>query len=159
MLKRFQSFQKRKQFLKGITTVLVLAYASTCLFLLVRQRHLIYRPVAALSMQPNAPDFKLPYETVWIPIANSQSKLHAWWIPASKQTQNNIPLPNEPIDILKSPKVMLYLCGAGRNKRDYNYLARVSAFRQLGFSVLLFDYRGYGLSPGEFPHESHGLSR
>ena len=36
---------------------------------------------------------------------------------------------------------------------DYNYLARVSAFQQLGFSVLVFDYRGYGLSEGDFPHE------
>ena len=36
---------------------------------------------------------------------------------------------------------------------DYNYLARVSAFRQLGFSVLVFDYRGYGLSKGDFPNE------
>jgi pimeloyl-ACP methyl ester carboxylesterase len=35
----------------------------------------------------------------------------------------------------------------------YNYLARVSAFRQLGFSVLVFDYRGYGLSEGDFPNE------
>lgn len=37
---------------------------------------------------------------------------------------------------------------------DYNYLARVSAFRQLGFSVLVFDYRGYGRSSGNFPDES-----
>jgi uncharacterized protein len=49
---------------------------------------------------------------------------------------------------------MLYLCGVGRNMGDYNYLARVSAFRQLGFSVLVFDYRGYGLSQGNFPTES-----
>ena len=48
---------------------------------------------------------------------------------------------------------MLYLCGVGRNIGDYNYLARVSAFRQLGFSVLVFDYRGYGLSSGNPPHE------
>ncbi|MEA5448312.1 alpha/beta fold hydrolase [Leptolyngbya sp. CCNP1308] len=49
---------------------------------------------------------------------------------------------------------MLYLCGVGRNMGDYNYLARVSAFRQLGFSVLVFDYRGYGLSAGDFPREA-----
>jgi fermentation-respiration switch protein FrsA (DUF1100 family) len=36
---------------------------------------------------------------------------------------------------------------------DANYLARVTAFRQLGFSVLVFDYRGYGLSQGAFPNE------
>lgn len=29
----------------------------------------------------------------------------------------------------------------------------MSALRQLGFSVLMFDYRGYGLSKGNFPNE------
>ncbi|HEY9738438.1 MAG TPA: alpha/beta fold hydrolase, partial [Trichocoleus sp.] len=48
---------------------------------------------------------------------------------------------------------VLYLCGVGRNMGDYNYLARVAAFRQLGFSVLVFDYRGYGRSGGSFPSE------
>ncbi|MEM7761065.1 MAG: alpha/beta fold hydrolase, partial [Cyanobacteria bacterium P01_A01_bin.40] len=55
--------------------------------------------------------------------------------------------------IINSSKVILYLCGVGRNKGDYNYLARVSAFRQLGFAVMVFDYRGYGISDGSFPHE------
>ncbi|MEP0890879.1 MULTISPECIES: alpha/beta fold hydrolase [unclassified Leptolyngbya] len=49
---------------------------------------------------------------------------------------------------------MLYFCGVGRNIGDYNYLARVAAFRQLGFSVLVFDYRGYGRSDGGFPYEA-----
>ena len=52
------------------------------------------------------------------------------------------------------PKIILYLCGVGGNIGDYNYLARASAFRQLGFSVLMFDYRGYGLSQGSFPSEA-----
>lgn len=104
-------------------------------------------------MLPNSLDFKLPYQDVWIPIAGSQERLNGWWIPASSQQEKFIPLPNEPANILTSPKVILYLCGVGRNMGDYNYLARMSAFRQLGFSVLAFDYRGYGLSEGDFPNE------
>ena len=150
-LKQYSS--KPKQFLIVGASVLVLTYLSTCLLLLLRQRHLIYRPAAELSQQPDAPDFNLPYEDVWIPIPNSQAQLHGWWIPAPAQQENFVVLPDEPKNVLISPKVMLYLCGVGRNMGDYNYLARVSAFRQLGFSVLVFDYRGYGLSERDFPDE------
>lgn len=134
--------------------MLALAYVSTGLLLALRQRHLIYRPAPELSMQPDAPDFNLPYEEVWIPIAGSQERLHGWWIPTPTPPETFAVLPEEPTNILASPKVMLYLYGVGRNMGDYNYLARVSAFRQLGFSVLVFDYRGYGLSEGDFPNES-----
>jgi alpha-beta hydrolase superfamily lysophospholipase len=144
---------KPKQILIFAVISLLLAYLSTCLFLLLRQRHLIYRPAAELSLQPNDPDFDLPYEDVWMPVPNSQARLHGWWIPAPTQQEDFAVLPNEPKNILKSTKVVLYLCGVGRNMGDYNYLARVSAFRQLGFSVLVFDYRGYGLSEGDFPNE------
>ncbi|MBW4422864.1 MAG: hypothetical protein KME13_27430 [Myxacorys californica WJT36-NPBG1] len=137
-----------------MTAVLALAYLSTCLFLLVWQRSLIYRPALELSLRPDASDFNLPYEDASIPISGSQARLHGWWIPASAKSENVVLLPNEPTNILTSPKVMLYLCGVGRNMGDCNYLARVSAFRQLGFSVLVFGYRGHGLSEGDFPSES-----
>ncbi|WP_439341173.1 alpha/beta hydrolase [Vacuolonema iberomarrocanum] len=149
-----QYSRKRKQWLIAVVGMLALAYASTGLLLALRQQHLIYRPAPELSMQPDAPDFNLPYEEVWIPIAGSQERLHGWWIPAPTPQENFAVLPEEPTNILTSPKVMLYLYGVGRNMGDYNYLARVSAFRQLGFSVLVFDYRGYGLSEGDFPNES-----
>lgn len=148
-----QDSRTRKQLLISVAAVLAIAYMSTCLFLFLRQRHLIYRPASELSMRPDAPDFNLLYEDVWIPIAGSQTRLHGWWIPAPTQQENFVLLPDEPRNILTSPKVMLYFCGVGRNMGDYNYLARVSAFQQLGFSVLMFDYRGYGLSEGDFPNE------
>jgi uncharacterized protein len=145
-----------KRYQKQLLTViaaLTLAYPSTGLFLLLRQRHLIYRPAAELSMRPDAPDFKLTYQDISIPIADSSAQLHGWWIPAPTPSEAFAVLPDEPRNILTSQKVMLYFYGVGRNMGDQNYLARVSAFRQLGFSVLVFDYRGYGLSPGEAPNE------
>jgi predicted alpha/beta hydrolase len=93
-------------------------------------------------MLPSASAFNLSYEDVWIPILNSKERLHGWWIPSASLQAPFSVIPNEPTQILKTPKVMLYLCGVGRNMGDYNYLARVAAFRQLGFSVLVFDYRG-----------------
>ena len=130
------------------------AYLSVCLFLLLRQRHLIYRPQSVFSMLPSASAFNLSYEDVWIPILNSKERLHGWWIPSASLQALFSVIPNEPTQILKTPKVMLYLCGVGRSMGDYNYLARVAAFRQLGFSVLVCDYRGYGRSEGGFPNES-----
>ena len=137
-----------------ITGILGLAYFSTCAFLFFRQRHFIYRPRATFSMLPSASHFNLPYEDVWMPIANSKERLHGWWIPAPSPQERFFVVSNEPMQILKSPKVMLYFYGVGNNMGDYNYLSRVAAFRQLGFSVLVFDYRGYGLSKGKFPNES-----
>lgn len=105
-------------------------------------------------MLPSASAFNLPYEDVWIPIAGSRERLQGWWVPNARQQAKFSVISNEPTQILKFPKVMLYLCGVGNNMGDYNYLARVAAFRQLGFSVLVFDYRGYGQSEGNFPNES-----
>lgn len=103
-------------------------------------------------MLPSAPDFALTYESVWIPVGQSGDRLHGWWLPTTAEPY--VVLPEEPASVLSTPRVMLYLCGVGRNMGDYNYLARVSAFRQLGFSVLVFDYRGYGHSSGRFPNEA-----
>lgn len=139
----------------GLTIAFSLSfiYASAIAFLTGRQRHLIYRPRTELSMLPSNSEFGLSYEDVWMPIGEAGDHLHGWWLPANPDDQYVI-LPDEPVQILRSPKVMLYLCGVGRNMGDYNYLARVSAFRQLGFSVLVFDYRGYGRSEGNFPSEA-----
>jgi uncharacterized protein len=104
-------------------------------------------------MTPSSPGLNLPSQEVWIPVPETKDRIHAWWIPAPKVTDGFIVLPNEPVNILKSPKTMLYFYGVGRNKGDYNYLARVAGFHQLGFSVLMFDYRGYGRSEGRYPRE------
>ncbi|MBL1176520.1 alpha/beta hydrolase [Pantanalinema sp. GBBB05] len=153
LTRRLNKNSKKRQRFLLVVILLLIAYFSTCLWLFLRQRDLIYRPSSQLAMLPSASAFNLPYQDIWVPIARSHSRLHAWWIPAPSRQEKFALLPNEPINILTTPKTMLYLCGVGRNMGDYNYLARVSAFRQLGFSVFVFDYRGYGLSQGSFPHE------
>lgn len=137
--------------LRWLVVSLASAYVLSCCFLFLRQRQLIYRPGPELSLSPNSPDFGLRYEDVIIPMGEQES-IHGWWVPADKNEFSI--LPDEPVQVLSSPRTILYLCGVGNNMGDYNYLARVSAFRQLGFSVLVFDYRGYGLSEGAFPNEA-----
>ncbi|BAY75278.1 hypothetical protein NIES25_16960 [Nostoc linckia NIES-25] len=133
---------------------MAIAYISICLFLFFRQRHFIFRPTAQILTLPSSPDFLLPYEDVRLTITNSSEYIHAWWVPAPSPKEKLTVIPNEPVRILKSPKVFLYFCGAAGNKGYYNHVARLQAMRQLGFSVLAIDYRGFGSSKGSFPSES-----
>ncbi len=116
----------------------------------MQQRQLIYKPNSEITRLPSDPDYRLPYEDIRIAITGSNEKIHGWWFPAP--ALNELPsLPKEPSHVLKSPKTILYLHGTGGNI-SHN-LARIEGLRQLGFSVLAIDYRGYGQSQGNFPNE------
>jgi len=113
------------------------AYLSACLFLLVRQNRLIFLPSASIEVTPEL--FNLPYQEVWLPVPNGPDKverIHGWWIPAVGTEMG----------------VMLYLHGNGLNIGANAEQAH--RFHQLGFAVLLIDYRGYGRSEGGFPAEA-----
>ncbi|HEY9610286.1 alpha/beta hydrolase, partial [Allocoleopsis sp.] len=113
------------------------AYLLACLLLLVVQRHLIFKPTYVIQKTPA--DLNLRYQEVWLPIQTGFGKverIHGWWIPTNK------------------PKLgtLLYFHGNGINiGANVNQARRL---RQMGFSVLLIDYRGYGRSEGGIPSES-----
>ncbi|MFN6538741.1 MAG: alpha/beta hydrolase [Nostoc sp. EkiNYC01] len=111
-------------------------YFAICLFLFMRQTRFIFFPSVVIEKTPEF--FNLPYEEVWLPVAVKIGKvehIHGWWIKAKQ--------PNA--------KVLLYLHGNGINIGAN--IAHANRFYQLGFSVLLIDYRGYGRSEGSFPNE------
>jgi hypothetical protein len=112
--------------------ILATTYIGLCLFLRVWQTRLIFFPPAVIATTPA--ELSLRYEEVWLPV--STGKIHGWWIPAPKA---------------EAP-VLLYFHGNGSNIGDNVH--RASRFHQLGLSVLLIDYRGYGKSSGPFPNES-----
>lgn len=143
-----------RQLLLISMVIVAIAYISTCLFLFFRQRYIIFRPTVQFLTIPSSPDFFLPYKDVSLPIAGSSEYIHGWWIPAPSPQENLSVIPNEPVRILKSPKVFLYFCGAAGNKGYYNHVARLQGMRQLGFSILVIDYRGFGSSKGKHPSES-----
>jgi uncharacterized protein len=122
-----------------IGKILAIAYIFSCILLFVLQTRFIFQPIYLIQKTPD--DFKMPYEEVWLPITNESGKIekiHGWWLPGQS--------PVKPVEVL------LYLHGRG-----FNIGANISQsyrFRQLGFSVLLIDYRGYGRSQGGFPNES-----
>ncbi|MBW4564707.1 MAG: alpha/beta hydrolase [Mojavia pulchra JT2-VF2] len=116
--------------------VAAIVYCALCLFLFVQQPRFIFFPTSVIETTPEF--FNLPYEEVWLPVtvrSRKTERIHGWWIKAKQ--------PNA--------KVLLYLHGNGLNIGAN--IAHASRFYQLGFSVLLIDYRGYGRSEGTFPNE------
>lgn len=122
-----------------IGKILTIAYIASCILLFILQTRFIFQPTAIIQKTPDA--FNIAYEEVWLPVKTRYGKiekLHGWWIPGNSSPSHK--------------KVLLYLHGNGLNiGANINQSYR---FRQLGFSVLLIDYRGYGRSQGGFPNES-----
>lgn len=112
-----------------------IAYLAACSWLGWQQAHFLYLPFAELQTTPN--QLNLSFETVELPIGTGDAAgtLHGWWLPNPDATQ-----------------VLLYLHGNGGNI-SVN-LAHAQRFYNMGFSVLLMDYRGYGQSSGPFPSET-----
>ncbi|MEG4380862.1 MULTISPECIES: alpha/beta hydrolase [unclassified Microcoleus] len=115
-----------------------LAYIACCILLFFLQTRLIFQPTPAIAKTPDA--FNIAYQEVWLPVKTRSpkiEKLHGWWLPAANR---------------ESLGTLLYLHGRGLNIGAN--ITQSYRFRQLGFSVLLIDYRGYGRSQGSFPSEA-----
>lgn len=101
-------------------------YGLLCLGVWAFQDELLFwRRTTELTRQPDALGWD--YEDVWVTAAGQRT--HGWWIPAAH-----------------ARGVVLFSHGSGRNVS--HYLEAVAFFRDLDFSVLLYDYGGYGQSEG-----------
>ena len=135
MLQIFQS--PAIEVLLGLVGVGAIAYFVCCIALSTWQSRLIFFPSSVLKSTPS--DLGLVYDEISIPVMTWEQKresLHGWWIPAASAKSD----------------VLLYLHGNGGNISAN--LGQARRFHQLGFSVLLIDYRGYGRSKGKFPTEA-----
>ncbi len=122
--------------LLGTGVVIAIAYLAVCIYLYRQQGRFIFFPSSVIETTPKA--FNLNYLEVWLPVTTAEGKVekvHGWWIPAT--TTN--------------AKTLLYLHGNGINIGAN--AAHAYRFHQMGFAVLIIDYRGYGLSEGNFPSE------
>lgn len=125
------------RWLLNILVGVAIAYTAVCVFLFLQQTRFIFFPSSAIQTTPEF--FNLRYQEVWIPVSTGDrrvERIHGWWIPATQ--------PNA--------LVLLYLHGNGSNIGGN--IAHAHRFHQMGFSVLLTDYRGYGRSEGGFPTEA-----
>lgn len=117
-----------------VAGVLGIAYLATCALLYFRQTRMIFFPSRYIETTPEV--FGLEYGEVWLTVTeNPIERIHGWWIPAQGEAVGTL----------------LYLHGNGINIGAN--VAHAHRFHQIGFSVLLMDYRGYGLSEGGFPSE------
>ncbi|NMG06103.1 alpha/beta fold hydrolase [Brasilonema sp. UFV-L1] len=124
-------------FLIYVGAVVAIIYFAVCIFLFFQQTRFIFFPSSIIKTTPEF--LNLAYKDVWLPVSARAGKvehIHGWWIQA-----------NQP-----NAKVLLYLHGNAINIGAN--VVHAHRFYQLGFSVLLIDYRGYGRSKGRFPSES-----
>ena len=108
--------------------ILVAAYGGLALLLYVFQSHLVFFPDTGREVLATPTQIGLVYEDIHLQTADGIS-LHGWYIPA--------PQPRGTV---------LFLHGNAGNIS--HRLDSVQMFHRLGYSTLIFDYRGYGNSGG-----------
>ena len=112
----------------NILILLAAGYFVLCLLLFFFQSRLIYFPQIGREDFVTPQQAGMDYQEVTINAAGE--KLNGWFVPA-----------------LQARGVVLFFHGnAGSISHRLDYLRM---FRELGFSILIFDYRGYGKSSGE----------
>ena len=122
---------------------LVLSLLAGCAVLESKQSEWIFRPV-----RENWRGYQgLPegVEEVWINVPGSKTseRIHAWWMPQTGATAATA----------ASAPALLYLHGSRWNLTGSSF--RIAKWREMGFSVLAIDYRGFGQSSGELPSEAN----
>ncbi len=109
-----------------LLAILALAYGGLCLMAYLFQGRLLYLPSRALAATPA--DIGLAFESLALETEDGV-RLHAWFIPAER------------------PRFTLLFCHGNAGNISHR-LASIRIFHDLGLSVLIFDYRGYGQSRG-----------
>lgn len=117
----------------GIVAIL---YASACGYMWATQMEQVFEPTQMLQTNPARMGMK--YDALRIPSGKGadQGELDAWWVPS---------------DQADAPTI-LYFHGNYRNIG--NNLEHTQRLHNLGYNVLLADYRGFGRSSGGKPSET-----
>ena len=108
--------------------ILAAAYGGVALLVYIFQSRLIFYPGIEREIVATPSQIGLPYEDIHLQTSDGVS-LHGWYIPA--------PQPRGTV---------LFLHGNAGNIS--HRLESVQMFHRLGYSTLIFDYRGYGNSSG-----------
>jgi uncharacterized protein len=122
--------EQTTKFIWNLLTISLRIYAIVCFVLLLVQARFIFFPTSTIYKTPA--DTGLPAQEAWIPVKNwlgKSERIHAWWVQGSNPNLGTV----------------LYFHGNGD---------QMDRIHQLGFSVFVISYRGYGKSEGGFPSES-----
>ena len=104
----------------------VLSYVGLCLLLFFRQSRYVYFPARDVTLTPAAANLR--YEEVTLRTSDGET-LQAWFVPAQGSTTT-----------------LLYCHGNAGNIGDR--VPALALFHELGLTVFMFEYRGYGHSTG-----------
>lgn len=118
--------QKMSESFFSVALLIVVAYLGYTAFLFATQNRLIYFPVNQIEATPK--NIGLYYKDVSLKTADNVT-LHGWYVPAED-----------------SKGTILFFHGNAGNIS--HRLDSIAIFYRLGFSVFIFDYRGYGKSDG-----------
>ena len=117
--------------IQSLIFILVTAWILLSLLLYFFQPKFVYMPFQELAATPV--NKNLPYEDVFLDTSDNV-KIHGWFVPH------------------ENPRAtLLFLHGNGGNIS--HRLEKLSIYNQLGLSILIIDYRGYGLSEGNISEQ------
>ena len=137
--------------MKSARRILLFALAAAllggCAVLDTKQSEWIFRPV-----RDNWRGYQgLPegVEEIWIKVpGKGDQRIHAWWMP---QADGGAGTAGSAPGSRDAP-ALLYLHGSRWNLTGSSF--RIAKWREMGFSVLAIDYRGFGQSSGDLPSEA-----
>jgi fermentation-respiration switch protein FrsA (DUF1100 family) len=122
-------------FARWFAVAFAFLYGATCLGVYGAQRYLVFEPDRTLRATPA--DYSFPVRDVSIVVPGEPKRtLDGWWIPATNSRA----------------KAVLYLHGNDGNVSTS--MDGIAPLRELGYTVFMIDYRGYGASSGGFPSEA-----
>ncbi len=115
--------------MKRVLLILLFAYICIAGLLYLGQERLLFLPeMGGRELVASPSDRGLSYDTVWLETEDGE-RLHAWWIP--------------------HPQARGVIHFSHGNAGNISHrLDSVQIFHDLGLSVLIYDYRGYGRSSG-----------
>ncbi|CAN5123959.1 alpha/beta hydrolase [soil metagenome] len=128
-----------RRFLIGSAAAMTIAVVAGCATLAHKERELVFRVepgearwYSGLPAGVEEIELAVPGQA----LARTPQSIHAWWWKS--------PVANAP--------TVLYLHGSRWNLTGQMF--RITGLRELGFSVLAIDYRGFGRSVGDLPSET-----
>lgn len=113
----------------SLLATLVLAYGCLAALLFFSQEKLLYYPEIGREVETTPHDYGLAYEPLSL-LTSDGERLDAWFV-AQEQARASV----------------LILHGNAGNIS--HRMDTIAMFHRLGYSVLIFDYRGYGRSTGK----------
>lgn len=116
-----------------VGVAVTMSYLGACGYMWSAQKQLVFEPSPEIQTTPAR--LGMGFEELRIPVGDG-AELHGWWVPAEQPGAVTI----------------LYLHGNYRNIG--NNLDHTRRLHDLGYNVMLADYRGYGKSTGGAPSEA-----